>query len=209
MGISSCYRLAGGSPSRARKVTCACVRGSADFNRKKWRKWWSLGPLSFDIETRELVPAIDWVGVSCSKRLNPSATRPQGPEKLHVRVCWAVPIMTEKMTKMVEFGSVELWHFKKDIRSCYRLREDSPVQKVENREQPDLHGPKSYMCVRVGQCLWPPGPIKVTVGAVLIIFENMTKMVKFGSDGFFLILQLEKGKSSCYRFCGGSPVQND
>ena len=32
----------------------------------------------------------------------------------------------------------------------------SPVQKVETREHPDLQGPKSCMCVCVGQCRFIP-----------------------------------------------------
>ena len=58
---------------------------------------------------------------------------------------------------------------KKGMSICYRLVGESPVQKVEAREQPDLQGPIIYMCV--------------CVGAVPVLTEKMTKIVESGSVG--------------------------
>ncbi len=55
----------------------------------------------------------------------------------------------------------------KGTSNCYRLGVKSSVQKVETREHPDLQGPKSYMCVCVGQCRFiPKNDKKVKFGSV-------------------------------------------
>ncbi len=82
--------------SRVRKVTRACVWGSAGSNRKN-------------------------------------------DEKGEVRVRLGLTLKLEKGTS-----------------TCYRLGMGSPVQKIVTREQPDLQGPKSYMCVCLGQCRFLP-----------------------------------------------------
>ena len=84
--------------SRVRKVTRACVWGSAGSNRK-------------NDENGKV-----WVRLGLTLKL-------------------------EKGTGM------STW---------YRLGMGSPVEKVETREQPDLRGPKSYLCVCVGQCRFTP-----------------------------------------------------
>jgi hypothetical protein len=71
-----------------------------------------------------------------------------------VRVGGAVQVLTRKNDATggvwVRWGLT--LKLEKVISTCYRLCTGSSVQKGETREQPDPQGPKSCMCVCVGQC---------------------------------------------------------
>ncbi len=94
--------------SKVQKDACACVWGSAGINRKNDVKGgvWVRFDLTLKLEKGMSTFYRLGMGSPVQKVETREATRPPRSNKLHLLVCGAVQVLTEKMTHLEEFGSV-------------------------------------------------------------------------------------------------------
>ena len=145
----------GTQTSRVRKVTRACVWGSAGSNRKNDEKsevWVRLGlTLKLEKGMSTCYRLGGWSSVQkVETREHPDLQGPKSYMCVYVGQCRFIPKKWQKGEVWVRWGLT--LKLETGTSTCYRLGEWSLVQKVETREQPDLQGPKSYTCVCMGQC---------------------------------------------------------